>query len=187
MSSQIITSTASFEDALTPKSLKTTRFIQFALMAGALLYAFAIIKIFFYNQGTKPSSDDTDSVFTLTITHFIFFGIALMVSRMLSNRIFSPARLSKFSLASDSGAVAQACVTLQRTAIVSRLAALEGASFMGLAACIVGATNGVLDSEPKYWVNMASTIFLVLFGIMTFPTKENLTAWFERKFVQSPS
>ena len=73
MSSQIIISKTSFEDALTPKSLKTTRFIQLALMAGALTYAFAIIKIFFVNQGTKPLSDDTDNIFTLTITAFCIF------------------------------------------------------------------------------------------------------------------
>jgi Na+-transporting NADH:ubiquinone oxidoreductase subunit NqrB len=72
----------------------------------------------------------------------------------------------------------------QRSAIIARLAALEGSAFLGLAICTIGATNGILREYPYYWINVLPGAVLIIYGAATFPTKENLVNWFERAFVQ---
>jgi hypothetical protein len=45
--------------------------------------------------------------------------------------------------------------------------------------------NGVLDAEPAYWLNLGSLAVFAAFGILTFPTRERLTGWFEEMQARS--
>jgi hypothetical protein len=103
---------------------------------------------------------------------------------VLFNRYFSPGRLTSGENVSEEQ-LATWCVSQLRTAIIVRLAIMEGAAFFGLVVCVIGATGGALAAEPKYWVNLASTCVLALFAITTFPAKERWTSWFQERFVDA--
>jgi hypothetical protein len=173
----------SFESALTPNSLQVTRLIQLALMAGVLIYALCVVLIYLLNPDLRASAYEVDTVSTLTILHLAFLFGALGASQLLSMRIFSPKALSTRSSEVDSEVLAAMCVTQQRTAIIVRLAALEGAALFGLAVCTIGVINGTLRALPYYWINMLSAVVLLLYGVATFPTKDRLVSWFERSFI----
>jgi len=175
---------ASFENALTPNSLQVTRIIQLALMAGVSIYALCIVLIYLLNLDMHANVYEADTVSTLTIIHLAFLFGALGAGQFLSMRIFSPRALSAPSSNVDSQVLAAMCVTQQRTAIIVRLATLESAAFFGLAVCTIGVMNGTLQALPYYWINLLSTFVLLLYGVATFPTRDRLVGWFEKRFIE---
>jgi hypothetical protein len=72
-----------------------------------------------------------------------------------------------------------------RTAIIVRIALLEGAAMLGNMICLIAAMNGILSFEPLYWCNAASTVALLVIGATTMPTRERVLGWFEERF-QAP-
>ncbi len=172
---------AHFENALTPECLRVTRLIQLALMMGPFFMALTVFLIFTQGQNRLPSQDEIDMVNGLTVVHLAATVAALFLGFFMAIRIASPDRLPEMDGADADGLAVQ-CSLLQRSAIIIRLAIMEGAAFFGLSVCIIAATNGVLASDANYWINMLSTVLIVLVGIATFPTKERLVSWFEKTF-----
>ncbi len=58
---------------------------------------------------------------------------------------------------------------------------LEAPALFGIVVCLVGSLNGQLHAEPIYWLNLASTVVLVLFVALSFPSRERLVDLFRRK------
>jgi hypothetical protein len=174
-----------FENALTPGSLQITRIMQLALMIGVLIYSLCVFVIYLQYRDLRADAYAVDIVSMLTLIHLAFLGGALVLGQLLSLRIFSPQGLPAALSEADTRRLAEQVVLRQRTAIIVRLAAIDGAAFFGLAICTVGAINGTLQNAPLYWVNMLSTIVLLVFGAVTFPTRERLVGWFERSFTPS--
>lgn len=184
MSIQNSLSRTSFEEALTSENLRITRIIQSALMAGSLLFALVVVFVSFQHQDLRAKESDLDTLAILTLVHIALLIAAFISGRFLSNRIFSPAGLTAEPLDPNGGSLAQRCVRLQRTAILLRLASLEGVTFFGLALCMMAATNGAFVSAPQYWMNFLSVVLFLGYGIVTFPTKERLVDWYERTFIR---
>lgn len=177
-------SRTSFENALTPNSLQVTRLIQLALMTGVSIFALCVVVIYRMNPDLRADAHDADTLSTLTILHLALLFGALGASRFLPMRIFSPQALSAQSSKLDSQALAALCVTQQRTAIIVRLAVLEGAAFFGLAVCAIGVMNGTVHGSPHYWINLLSAVLFLFYGVTTFPTRDRLVSWFERRFLE---
>jgi hypothetical protein len=179
-------SRTAFESALTPAHIMTSQILQGALMMGAVLFLFGVL--FMYSQGplVAPGETEVDTVRTLTIVHLAFLVVNVGVSIFLAQRLFSPdAMKDMLSGLTDPQMIAQRCAIQQRTAMIVRMALLEGSTFFGLAICMIGSTNGVLATASEYWINLLSLFLLVGFGIATFPTKERLGAWYEERFLAS--
>jgi hypothetical protein len=177
-------SRSSFEIALTPESLRTTQIIQSALMAGVVFYAVAALLIYTQNQDRAPSASELDTLQILTVVHLVFFGAAVVASMFLSKRLFSPQGMAQALESKDARQVADRCVVQQRTAILVRLAVLEGAAFFGLSVCTIGAQSGGLRESPAYWINLVSGVGFLFSASATFPTRERLVNWFEAAFLK---
>jgi hypothetical protein len=176
---------SSFEDALTPQVLMVTRIIQSALANGVLILMALVVYLYNQNFGSPSKSTDDETMIVLTIVHIALFAGAASVSSILRGRLFSPGALGEISSSEQTKELAAKCVLQQRTAIIASLAPLEGAGFFGLAVCVIGAMNGALQATPYYWFNLVSAVALLVFGVVTFPTKENLTEWFDRAILQA--
>ncbi len=163
----------------------TSQILQGALMMGAVMFLLGVL--FMYSRGplVAPGETDFDTVRTLTVVHLAFLVVNVGVSVFLAQRLFSPETMKEMlSGMVDPQAMAQRCAMQQRTAMIVRMALLEGSTFFGLAICMIGSTNGVLARASVYWINLLSLFILVGFGIATFPTKDRLTAWFEERFLR---
>ena len=66
-----------------------------------------------------------------------------------------------------------------RGATLIRLAMLEGAALFGLVICLLGTLEGVLRTEPKYWLNALSAVLFLAFVVATFPTRERVESQLE--------
>lgn len=176
-------SRTAFEAALTPADVMTSQVIQGAMISGVLAFTLAVA--FMYTRGAMLTPGDTDleTVRMLTIVHLVFLTVNVGLSLFFTQRLFSPEGMKDALASDDPEGAARRCVMQQRTALVARLAVLEGSAFFGLAVCMIGAMNGVLRVTPAYWINLLSPFLLVSFGIATFPSRERLVAWFEERFL----
>jgi hypothetical protein len=177
---------ATFEQTLTPAHVRITQVMQLAIMAGPLFFSGVLFLLLTQRIGMDGVRAENEFLWLLTLVHLAFIAVAFLAGHMLSARIFSPQRLSDGSNPDDATTLALKCIGMQRTAIIVRLALLEAAAFLGLAICLMAIMNGALPGETKYWVNLASTAVLVLYCILTLPTKERLADWFERSFSTTP-
>ncbi len=171
-----------FEAALTPATLRTMAILHMALAAAPLLYVIPLLILLQGSGLTTPRDDDFFLVNILTLAHLLVLLTALYLGTFLFQRFFSPSRLVDTE-ESGPGHLALRVLGLLRSAIIARLVLLEGASFFGLAVCIIAILRGVAAVEPLYYVNLGSIFVLAGYGVLTFPTKERLVMVFEESFL----
>ncbi len=181
MSTQLRITRGDFENVLTPDALRITQMVQFSLMAGPFFFAMVVILV--SSRGTYGPPHESDPAFieTLSIVTMALTAAGFGLGQLLFNRTFSPSRILADSPSTPPEAIAAQCMSLQRTAILLRLATMEGAAFFGLVISMVAATSGVLSAAPVYWINLLPTVVLLLFGLSTFPSKDRLAMWFEKR------
>jgi F0F1-type ATP synthase membrane subunit c/vacuolar-type H+-ATPase subunit K len=178
-------SRTAFEAALTPAQVMTSQLVQGALMMGVVLFSLGVA--FFHSQAplVEPGEAETDTVRLLSFIHLGLLVVNVGVSHFLAQRVFSPEALNGVPGSKDVHALAEKAVMQQRSAMVIRMALIEGSAFFGLVICMLGVSNGVFRVAPEYWINLLSPFMLVAFGIATFPTKERLVSWFVERFLAS--
>ena len=65
--------------------------------------------------------------------------------------------------------------------LILRLALLEAAAFLGLIICLAAAMSGALRLYPIYWINTASTVVVVLYVVLAFPSRDRIAKIYEDK------
>ncbi len=174
-----------FAEALTPQSIQVMRVVHAAIMAGPILFLMIILALSSQQTGELPPlPSDVEIINTLSMVHIGIALAAFLLSSYLSAALFSPDRLGTEGELTTAEMLASRCVALQRAAAIARLAVLEGAAFFGLTICLLGVINHVLQAEPSYWLNAASTGFFLIYAATLFPTRESLIGWFDRAFGQ---
>jgi hypothetical protein len=174
---------AQFADALTRQNLQISRLVHAAIMTGPVLFLIAVLAFSVQLTGELPPAPSSfDLMNILSMVHGVLALLALLAAQFLSGTLFSPDRLKQDTESVTVEMQAAKCVALQRAASIGRLAVLEGVSLFGLAVCFVGVTNRVIQAEPAYWFNAASTGLFLIYAASVFPTREYLLGWFERTF-----
>jgi len=181
MATQLHLTRTHFEGALTPATLRTLAILQTALIAGPLIYLVPMLLVVQNTSGIAPAGPDFTVLNMLSVINVAVLFAFLFLGNVLFERMFSPARLQGLE-ESEPERLALVMVGHLRSAVILRLSLLEGAAFVGIAVCIVGLTRGVMDVEPLYYLNLGSLVVLLLYGVMTFPTKERILSWFEERF-----
>ena len=176
-------SRTAFETALTPSQVTIAQIITGALLMGVLM--FALVVFYMYEQAVpgSPGAAEIDTIRTMTFVHLFFLVVNVGVGWFLAQRIFSPQSVAAAVGTEDTAALSARLVMQQRSAMIIRLAVMEGAAFFGLVICLLGSMNGVLRVMPEYWINLLSPFLLVAYGIATFPSRERLVSWFEERFL----
>ena len=181
MTTPILLTRTHFEKAFTPAALRAMAILQSALIAGPLIYVVPMM-IVLQNTGVeKPAEPDFSVLNALSMIHVAALFTALFLGNFLFYRMFSPSRLAGMEELGEEKLALVAAGHL-RSAVIVRLALLEGVAFLGIAVCVVGITRGILDAEPLYYLNLGSLLVLLIYGLMTFPTKERILSWFEERF-----
>ncbi len=173
-----------FEAALTPNLLRTMAIMQSALVFGPLLYVIPVFVLFSARSVIPPGPGEFLLVNILSVMHGTALLTAGSVGSFFFQRMFSSDRLMTLP-DTDPETLASQAVGKLRSALILRLALLEGAAFFGITVCILAMINGVLDAEPAYWLNLGSLAVFAAFGIVTFPTKERLIRLFEDMLARS--
>jgi hypothetical protein len=174
---------ADLESVITPEYLRITRILHAALVSGPALFGAGLLA-FFFSAG-QPLTPDLRAVQTmdrLSVAHVGFTIVAYLLAPLLFGRTMNRTRLDPGQENSTPNGLALQALMLLRTAIIVRLAVLQGAAFFGLAVCMIGVTGGVLYAAPMLWLNLGSTALLIVFGVLTFPTRDGLLDILESSF-----
>jgi hypothetical protein len=173
----------SLESAITPELLRVTAIIQLALMAGPVFFLVMVVMILFQQQGTQSSGGENEILWMLTIAQLAFAVVSFLGGQFLVQFRTAQWRASGDVNSDDAATLARKCIEQHRVATLMRLAPVEGAAIFGLCVCMIAATQGALPSEPKYWINLASTALLLMYGAITLPSKERIGEWFEKVYL----
>lgn len=92
--------------------------------------------------------------------------------RMTARQIGS--RSGDAAASSDDSSPASHLLAGLRGAMILRLAALEGPALFGLVICLLAGLEGDLGAYPLIWLNAISAVFLILFTVATYPTRDRL-------------
>ena len=130
------------------------------------------------------SKQDMSLMNVLSVAHAVFTVVTATTAFYLSSLQLRPERITEKSNFQTSEEAALFAVGLYRTSSIIIMAPIEGASFFGAVICLIGIQNGTLEFYPMYWLNAASSVLLILIGIMTFPTRERVLETLESAFVQ---
>ncbi len=162
--------------------------VYLVLMFGVMVFAGVVL--FLYSTNVSESSDGETSLLNmLSLVHVVVAFGGFIVSHFLYNAQFHPKRLTSVlqgDMRNDEGNLiastpTEKCIAIIRTALIIRIAPLEGAAFFGLVTCMVGVTSGLLQQYPEYWANLATSVIIIGFIIATFPNKERVMRIFEEK------
>lgn len=158
-----------FSAALTPEEIRTSRVIQAALMLGPLLFALAVA-VLHTQAGRIVTNDTMELVRSLSVVLAGFALVAYGISTIAYSRVLARHSRAKTPLQ---------CIASIRTAMIVRMALLEGVAFFGLVVCLVAEFGGVLHSHPEYWLTLLPTAVILVVGIGTFPTRERIEQTFK--------
>ena len=152
------------DQVLTPGFLKSLQIFYFAFGIGALLL---LLVVLFQSLSTVdvPLTVDDIVVRMLTVVHLVYGAAGYVLAPMLFRRVLTRGLSSR-----RSHRVAKAL----RNAYIYRLALFEGVAYFGLVILLISTFDGVLTLFPQYWINILSTLILLVFVPATFPTRERL-------------
>lgn len=165
-----------FASRLTPETVRTFQIIQTALMAGATMFLLVIVML--HVQQGPGEAMGTETADMLSIIHTVFALSTFGASRIIFEKMFDQQMIIN---APDPYTTS---LNIIRSALLVRLALMEGAAFFGLAVCIIAVTGGITQTEPVYFLNAASYALFILIGLQTFPTKESLTSIFRTQILK---
>lgn len=170
-----------FSGALTEESLRVTRLLHGAIMTGPLLFLPVVLAVSFYQTGgLPPRPSDFELLNILSMAHVVLFFVAVSLAQFLPGLLFAPGRVGEDVESVTAETLAASCVAQQRIANVVRLVPLEGTSLFGLAVCLMGVMNRVIQVEPWYWLNAVTTGLFLSYAWSIFPTRQNLVDWFDQ-------
>lgn len=175
---------AEYDSALTPEYLHITRVMHAAFMGGPVVYAAGLLVLYF--SAGEPDAHAVQSMETLSMANAGVTIMAYLLAPFLFSRALTGTRLDPGQEANTPRELAFQALLLLRTAIIVRMAVLEGAALFGVSVCVIGVTGGTLYAEPLYWLNLGSGALLIAFGVFTFPAREGLLDILESHFSAGP-
>lgn len=164
-----------FEKILTDQQVRTIQILHLALGVGVFVFACIVGTFSFFE--TSAVDLDVNFVWILTLGHLMLAMVLFFSSFWLYQRSFSRETLeSRFSNGEIS---ADGALAVVRTALIVRLAMMEGAAMMGVLVCLYAGMGGVLQSNSVFWVNMISPAAMLFFVARNYPTRDELMSIYE--------
>lgn len=172
-----------FQNALTPSLLRQMQILQVAITAAPLLYLVVVFILEFTLTPATTGDAMVETLAILSVAHCILAIIAYGASFALFNGLFTEQRLRRSMPLGQISTelLVNLSLMLLRTGIILRLAFFEGIAFVGLSICVIGVSTGAIDAHPEFWLNGTTTGVLLVFSVMTFPTKERMVQLFNEK------
>lgn len=179
MNTRLEVSVDAFRAALKPEAIRGLQIFYTAIASG--LFIFVMIIFFTYNTNSATSSEVDPSavelVQILSISHVLLALVMYVVAPLREKAVLK----KMLSTPAQTSSPAQHCFNSIRNALIIRLAMYEGVALFGLVVCFLAVNNYVIFAEPVYWFNAASSLVVIAYIALTFPSQERLMSIFEEK------
>jgi len=187
MSKDIQLSLEEFRKHLQPQRVRALQIIYIALGTFLCVFCLIVLTVYFVIRETGAMKEpDVDLLKILTIVYICVTCMEYLVGFGMYQYFINKGKL-KQSISMLSGEQAESkpekvCLGLIATGTILRSASCEGVALFGLIICLVGSLNGTLQQYPIYWLNLFSFVFMILYLLTTFPTRQKLEDIFQRRF-----
>ena len=183
--------------------LYAQRLLYAALAIGSLMFAGIIVFLGLSGSdqptavpmGTPPpspspsptSAGDEDIVRLLSFVHAATLALCVIAGSAAKNALLRADKLEtrlKRPLHLPHGTVddpARIFLNLVTGATLVRLATLEAPALLGLVICLIAHLNDILVDHPIYWLNTGSTVLLIGYIVLNFPSQANIVELFRSK------
>jgi F0F1-type ATP synthase membrane subunit c/vacuolar-type H+-ATPase subunit K len=163
-----------FRVSLSDGDVRTLQIIPLAMCAGVVMFAFVILVILRpqYSE-IVPTADDTTTIMFLTLAH-----LALFLSTVTIAPIIITGMLQKQRNVDPQGAIFAI-----RSNLIVRWAIMEAPALFGLVICFLATLNGVLNTQPIYYLNLFSMVYFLVVTLTKLPNRERLEAIYQENFV----
>lgn len=163
-----------FENALTPKVLRSLQIVSIFMAASIVLVGLAVLLVGMgVIRGAAPiHADPPRLIRLLSLTHVVLAVLQYAMAALVVKMQFGP----KFGEreAADGAAAGEVWLNQIRSAHILRLACFQSVAFLGLIICLFGVLTGVMAAKPAYWANGLSAVVLLVAVDATFPTQKSL-------------
>lgn len=159
------------KQALRPSAseLRALQVVQTALMGGVIIFGLVVVLLAMRPPAAGAAAIPQRVLVLLSAVHAVIalgiWALAPIVQGLLLAR-----------LRAQAGPNAALIAGALRSALILRLALLEGPALFGLVICLLAATSGALRATPLYWLNALSALAFLAYGVLRFPTMERLEA-----------
>lgn len=154
-----------------PSELRALQVVQAALMGGVFFFGLVVVLFAIRPPAASATPIAPRVLLLLSALHAAGALGAWAVAPFLQGLLLA-------RLGARMGAVGT--VGALRSALVLRLALLEGPALFGLVICLLAGISGALRATPLYWLNALSAVAFIGYGVLSFPTVERLEALGER-------
>lgn len=178
-----------FQKLITPEYIRILQVIHGALAMGPVVFLVAVISTY-SNALKQPAPDEVESVMWMSAVHVLFASIVYPLAQYLFDVRFRKEKREQFleqanaMLSPGLHSGAEKYLSMLRTAMIIRLALIEGVAFFGLTICVVAATDGLLREQPVYWLNSLSSLVMIGFVLVNFPTREHIELFCQERIIQ---
>lgn len=164
-----------FSDALQDQDIRTIQIIHIALAMGVLLFT-VVVFVLFLTVSSESEPAGSELIWLLTILQLVVAGSIYFVARIVFKRQLA-------AVAASGTKDSLGYVGSIRTAMIVRLALLEGAALYGLVVCMLAVLNGAMNANPVYWINLAGVVAMLLFVSWNFPTRESIVEIYKTRIL----
>lgn len=154
--------------AISPAFLKSLQVFHFAFALGVLIFFFVVL--FFFIESTAVMVADNEQVIELLTFAHAVYAVGAYAAAIFAHRTIITRGLHEAMHLRHAARVLAAI----RMASIVRLVILEGVAFFGLVILFLGTQTGVLQMVPLYWINLFSTVLLLSFVGLNFPSRERI-------------
>ena len=188
MNEEIQLNVEEFRKQLQPQRIRVLQIIYIALAAGVFIFFLIVLGAYYVTSRETGEIKEADVylIRTFSIVHvcvtIMLYSSGFIFLQPVVNKRKSRNNTSLFPGKTQEIPPEKICCEFIATRAIIRVAALEGASLFGLIVCLLGSMNGTLRQHPIYWLNLFSFVILILYVLVTFPTRQRLEDIFQRRF-----
>jgi flagellar biogenesis protein FliO len=171
-----------FEGAVTPAYIGGLILIRTAMMGGVLLLCIVAAFLYESNVQASPGPEASSLMNILSGVNALMLFVSAGLAAYLSRSMLSKERLALPATGATRELMISRSLSLCRTRSIAMIAVLESAALFGGAICLIGSRNGMLQSEPMYWLNAIPACVFFATAIMTFPMRSRVIELLDNAF-----
>jgi hypothetical protein len=158
-----------FEGAVTPAYIGGLILIRTAMMGGVLLLCIVAAFLYESNVQASPGPEASSLMNILSGVNALMLFVSAGLAAYLSRSMLSKERLALPATGATRELMISRSLSLCRTRSIAMI-------------CLIGSRNGMLQSEPMYWLNAIPACVFFATAIMTFPMRSRVIELLDNAF-----
>ena len=165
----------SFAAQLRNEEVLTLQIIYASLAGGIVLFTAVVLFLSLTAAQGGPATDPALVRILTGVELAITVPLIYVSSLVFRTRLESAARDDRVPNAS--------LPAVLRSALILRVAILEGGAMFGLVVCLIAVTSGVMQTNPAYWINLIGVLAMLTVVSQGFPTRDRLVEIYQSRIL----